>query len=131
MADFRQVRGAREIRRVDRLTSVIVSGNLAKGATLDEVKERRSADEALPLPPGFAWKLGHGFETDDKTQQIMLSAILLGIAMIYLVMAAVFESALYPLSIITSIILAIVGVYWFLFVTRTTITFMAMIGVRS
>ncbi|HZF27033.1 MAG TPA: efflux RND transporter permease subunit, partial [Steroidobacteraceae bacterium] len=45
------------------------------------------------------------------------------------VMASLFESALYPLSIITSIIFAIVGVYWFFFVTGTVFTFMAMVGI--
>jgi HAE1 family hydrophobic/amphiphilic exporter-1 len=45
-------------------------------------------------------------------------------------MAAVFESTLYPLSIITSIVMAIIGVLWFLFLTRTTVTFMALIGVQ-
>ena len=60
----------------------------------------------------------------------MMFNLLLAIAMIYLVMAAVFESTLYPMSIITSIFMAIVGVMWFLFVTRTTVTFMALIGVQ-
>jgi HAE1 family hydrophobic/amphiphilic exporter-1 len=44
------------------------------------------------------------------------------------VMASLFESALYPLSIITSIVFAIVGSIWFLTLTGTTITMMAMIG---
>jgi HAE1 family hydrophobic/amphiphilic exporter-1 len=43
-------------------------------------------------------------------------------------MAALFESTLYPLSIITSILFAIVGSVWFLTLTGTTITMMAMIG---
>ena len=49
--------------------------------------------------------------------------------MIYLVMAALFESTLLPVSILTSILFAIVGVCWFLFVTGTPMTFMAMIGI--
>ena len=59
----------------------------------------------------------------------MLISIGLGVAMIFLVMASLFESALYPLSIITSIVFAIVGVYWFFFITGTTFTFMAMVGI--
>ena len=60
----------------------------------------------------------------------MVTNLLLAIAMIYLVMAAVFESTVYPMSIITSIFMAIVGVIWLLFLTRTTITIMAFIGVQ-
>jgi HAE1 family hydrophobic/amphiphilic exporter-1 len=129
VADFRQVRGAREIRRVNRLTAVIVSGNLAKGVTLEEVKKQvEPLMEQFAMPPGFTWKFGRGFENDDRTQQIMLQAILLGIAVIFLVMAALFESALHPLSILTSIIFAVIGMYWFFLVTGTVMTFMSMVG---
>ncbi len=129
VAGFRQVRGAREIRRVNRLTTVIISGNLAQGATLDEVKKSVEPLMAqFALPAGYTWKFGRGFETDDKTQQIMTQAILLGIAVIFLVMAALFESALHPLSILTSIIFAVVGMYWFFLVTGTVMTFMSMVG---
>lgn len=129
VADFRQVRGAREIRRVNRLTTVILSGNLAKAATLDEIKERvKPIMEQFSLPAGYTWKFGRGFENDDKTQQVMMQALLLGIAVIFLVMAALFESALHPLSILTSIIFAVVGMYWFFLITGTSMTFMAMVG---
>jgi hydrophobic/amphiphilic exporter-1 (mainly G- bacteria), HAE1 family len=130
VADFRLSRGPRSIERINRLTAVVVSANLAKDATLDEVKERvKPIMENIALPPGFSWKFGRGFETNDETQQVMAISILLGVAMIFIVMAALFESALYPISIITSIIFSIVGVYWFFFATQTIFTFMAMVGI--
>lgn len=130
LAEFHITRGPRTIQRVNRLTSVIVSGTLTKGATLDEIKERvKPLMENFALPPGYTWKFGRGFETNDETQQVMMISLLLGVAMIYIVMAALFESALYPISIITSLIFSIVGVYWFFFATQTTFTFMAMVGI--
>ena len=59
----------------------------------------------------------------------MAQNILLGIALIFIVMAALFESTLYPLSIITSIAFSVVGVFWFFLVTGTTFSFMASIGI--
>jgi HAE1 family hydrophobic/amphiphilic exporter-1 len=130
VADFRLTRGPRNITRVNRLTSVIIAGTLEKGATLDEVKERvKPMMENVALPPGYTWKFGRGFETNDETQQVMMVSLLLGVAMIFIVMAALFESALYPISIITSLIFSIVGLYWFFFLTSTTFTFMAMVGI--
>jgi HAE1 family hydrophobic/amphiphilic exporter-1 len=82
------------------------------------------------LPAGYSWKLGKGFDEQDESSATMVTNLLLAIAMIYLVMAAVFESTVYPMSIITSIFMAIVGVIWLLFLTRTTITLMAFIGVQ-
>ncbi len=131
VADFKIARGPRTIERVDRLTSVAITGNVTKDATLDGVgKEVEALLKNYQLPPGYSWKLGKGFDQQDENSQTMLFNLLLAIAMIYLVMAAVFESTVYPMSIITSIFMAIVGVIWLLFVTRTTVTLMAFIGVQ-
>ena len=104
---------------------------MKKDATLDAVgKEVEALMKNYQLPPGYSWKLGKGFDQQDENSQTMMFNLLLAIAMIYLVMAAVFESTVYPMSIITSIFMAIVGVIWLLFVTRTTVTLMAFIGVQ-
>jgi HAE1 family hydrophobic/amphiphilic exporter-1 len=131
VADFRIMRGPRAIERVDRLTSVAITGNVKKDATLDAVgRQVEGLLKNYQLPPGYSWKLGKGFDQQDEDSQTMMFNLLLAIAMIYLVMAAVFESTVYPMSIITSIFMAIVGVVWLLFVTRTTVTLMAFIGVQ-
>jgi HAE1 family hydrophobic/amphiphilic exporter-1 len=130
VAQFSLTRGPRTIERVNRLTAVVVSGNLARDATLDEVKKHvEPLMESFAMPPGYTWKFGRGVENNDRTQQVMMLSIGLGIAMIFIVMAALFESALYPISIITSIAFAFVGVEWFFFLTRTTFTFMALVGI--
>jgi len=119
----------REIQRVNRLTTVAVTANIAKGSTMDEVRERvEPIMKDYPLPPGYSWKFGRGFDENDKAVQTMTQNMLLAVVLIFLVMASLFESALYPLSIITSILFAIVGSIWFLALTGTTITMMAMIG---
>jgi hydrophobic/amphiphilic exporter-1 (mainly G- bacteria), HAE1 family len=131
VADFRVARGARTIERTNRLTAVLITGNLDRGATLNTVQKSVTTQLAdYRLPPGYAWKFGRGFENEDEAAKTMLFNLLLAIAMIYLVMAAVFESSVLPVSIITSIFMAMVGVLWFLFATRTTVTFMALIGVQ-
>lgn len=59
----------------------------------------------------------------------MMINMLLAMFLIYLVMASLFESVLFPSSIITSIFFGIIGVLWFFFITGTTFSFMAMIGI--
>jgi hydrophobic/amphiphilic exporter-1 (mainly G- bacteria), HAE1 family len=130
VATFRVEPGDRAIERINRLTSVVIAGNLTAGTTLDDVKQRvEPIMKRFPLPPGYTWKFGRGAEQNDETIQTMLQNILLAFVMIYLVMAALFESTLLPISILSSILFAIVGVCWFLFATLTPLTFMAMIGI--
>ena len=129
MADFIVRPSDREIKRINRLTTVVVTANLAKGTTLDDAKKVvEPVMNDFPLPPGYSWKFGRGFEENDKAMQTMMQNLLLAVVLIFLVMASLFESTLYPLSIITSILFAIVGAIWFLTLTGTTITMMAMIG---
>jgi hydrophobic/amphiphilic exporter-1 (mainly G- bacteria), HAE1 family len=119
----------REIQRLNRLTTVIINANMASGTTMDEARKLvEPIMESYPLPPGYSWKFGRGLEDNDAAMQTMSQNMLLAVVLIFLVMAALFESALYPLSIITSIVFAIVGSIWFLALTGTTITMMAMIG---
>jgi HAE1 family hydrophobic/amphiphilic exporter-1 len=119
------------IRRTDRQTSVVLSGNLEDEVSLDDIQPN-IADlmSQIELPPGYSWKFGRGFERQDETQQMMAQNILLGIACIFLVMAALFESMLFPLAIILgSIAFSVFGVFLFFAATGTTFSFMASIGI--
>jgi HAE1 family hydrophobic/amphiphilic exporter-1 len=131
IASFSIERGPRVIQRVNRLTSVTLGGVIAEGATLPVVKERvEQLMAAYQLPPGYSWEFGRGVQQSDDGTQTMIFNLLFAIAMIYLVMAAVFESTVLPISIVTSILMAAIGVIWTLFITRTTFTFMALIGIQ-
>ena len=131
VANFRVGASPDAIKRTDRQTAVILSANLEDDESLETVKPRVEAmmDE-VDLPPGYNWKFGRGFERQDETQQMMATNILLGIACIFLVMAALFESLLFPFSIILgSILFSVFGVFLFFAATGTTFSFMASIGI--
>lgn len=121
--------GPTEIRRLDRQTGLRVTAQL-DGITPDEARERIKARmELLELPGGYDWAFGGGFDDDQEAMQKMLFNILLAIAIIYIVLAAQFESLIYPVSMICTILYSVVGVYWFFLITGTTFTLMAMIGI--
>ena len=119
------------IRRTDRQTAVIINANLEDDVTASDVRPRvKSLMDQIELPPGYSWKEGRGFERQDETADMMATNILLGIACIFLVMAALFESLVLPFSIILgSIAFSIFGVFLFFAATGTTFSFMAMIGI--
>lgn len=119
------------IRRTDRQTAVVLSANLEDEVTADDVRPRvKSLMDQMELPPGYSWKEGRGFERRDETADMMATNILLGVACIFLVIAALFESLILPFSIILgSIVFSIFGVFLFFAATGTTFSFMAMIGI--
>jgi HAE1 family hydrophobic/amphiphilic exporter-1 len=123
--------GPDNIRRTDRQTAVVLSANLEDDSSMDDVRPGVEAlMDQIDLPPGYSWKFGRGFERQDDAQAMMATNILLGIACIFLVMAALFESMLLPFSIILgSIVFSIFGVFLFFAATGTTFSFMASIGI--
>jgi HAE1 family hydrophobic/amphiphilic exporter-1 len=54
---------------------------------------------------------------------------LIALLLILIVMAAVFESLLYPVAIVTTILFSICGVFWLFWLTGTTFSIMAAIGI--
>jgi len=129
MVDLVENPGPTTIRRVDRETALTVQANL-DGITMEQARERiEAALSPMELPPGYEWRLGRGFDREDDTGQRMLVNILLALVLIYIVLAALFESMLYPVTMIVSILFSVVGVYWFFLVTGTTFSLMAMIGI--
>jgi HAE1 family hydrophobic/amphiphilic exporter-1 len=97
-------------------------------AACEMVSELAPVMDAYRMPPGYSWQFGRDIDESQAAVKTMLQNMALAVVLIFLVMASLFESALYPLSIITSILFAIVGSIWFLTLTGTTITMMAMIG---
>ncbi len=130
VADLHERTGPRQIRRTDRKTSVKISGSIDTDSSLSEIRPVvQQLMDQIDYPPGYGWSFGAGVDRSDETQRILMENILLGIALIFIVMAALFESVLYPVSIMISLIYSITGVIWFLALTGTTMSFMAMIGI--
>ena len=129
MVRLSEISGPTEIRRLNRQTGLRVTAQL-DGISADEARERIKANmELMKMPAGYGWQFGGGFDDDQEAMQKMLFNILLAIAIIYIVLAAQFESLIYPASMICTILFSVIGVYWFFLITGTTFTLMAMIGI--
>lgn len=116
------------IRRYDRQTSLRINANLDELS----IQQARAAITSLmqqqSLDDGYSWSLDGGFRSFAETSSIMQVNMLLALCLIYMVMAALFESLLLPNAVIGSLVLALCGVFWALWVTNTPLDMMAMIG---
>jgi HAE1 family hydrophobic/amphiphilic exporter-1 len=117
------------ITRQNRQTSLSIGANLDEITTEQAGERLEEVMKHVNFPQGYQWKLGQGFERQQQEQNIMMINMLLALAMIYIVMAALFESLLLPAAIISSILYSIVGVFWFFLLTGTSMSVMGMIGI--
>jgi hydrophobic/amphiphilic exporter-1 (mainly G- bacteria), HAE1 family len=118
-----------EIRRFNRQTTLAIGMNMSKDLTMDKAREELTARlNQLQLPAGYAWSFEGSFQYQDEAQGIMQINMLLAVAMIYLVMAALFESLIMPTAVIGSLLFSFVGVFWAFLFTGTSMGIMGMIG---
>ena len=130
MVDVRVLGGANQINRQNRRTALSIVANLAEGQTSEDA--RRAMTEVLAqvdFPPGYAFGFGGDFQRGDEAAQQMAFNTLIAIILIFMIMAALFESYLYPLAIMSSIVFSAFGVFWFFVLTGTTFNIMAAIGI--
>jgi HAE1 family hydrophobic/amphiphilic exporter-1 len=129
LADYEVNNGPQAIQRQDRQTSLGIVVNL-DDITTDEARATiANVLDQINYPTGYGWSYGRSFQEDQEAMDEMIINMLMAMVLIYLVMASLFESVLFPSSIITSIFYGIIGVFWFFFLTGTTFSFMAMIGI--
>ncbi|WP_028767008.1 efflux RND transporter permease subunit [Shewanella fidelis] len=117
------------IRHYDRQTALSIGANLDELTTEQAQEKITQVMDSVNFPAGYGYTLRGGFQKQDEDEAVMATNMILAIAMIYIVMAALFESLLLPTAIITSILFSITGVFWALLFTGTPMSIMAMIGI--
>ncbi len=81
------------------------------------------------LPQGYTIDFGGQYEDMMSAFGQLLAALVLAILMVYMVMAAQFESFSHPFSIMFTMPLAFVGVIWVFLLTGTTLSVPTFLGV--
>ena len=128
VADVGLAVGPAEIRRTDQARVAIISANLAYGDLASATDEARQIIAGVPLAPGvFASISGQSAEMQASFNS-MLFTLAMAVFLVYLVMASQFESLVHPFVIMFTIPLALVGAVWALWLTGTTVSVVAFIG---
>ncbi len=122
---------ASQIQRTNRQTTITIQASLADKV---EPKDARKAMEetlaSVQFPPGYSYSFdGSAFQEEDEAGKQMMFNLLIALVMIYVVMAAVFESLLFPSAIMSGVLFSIFGVFWLFWLTGTEFNIMAFIGI--
>jgi HAE1 family hydrophobic/amphiphilic exporter-1 len=116
------------ITRVDRQRAVSITGNLDGLVLADAVARARKAAAEI-LPEGVTLRVaGDAAEMEQAGRQFMLM-LALAVLVIYMVLAAQFESFLQPLSVMLALPFSMVGALGGLYFAGMTINLFSMIGI--
>ncbi len=128
VADMSVSRVPTTIRRQHQKAAVSVEGAYYRGEAKDMTKKVSGVMNTMRLPLGYSWSFSDEFQREQDRQTEMLLNILLAVVCVYLVMAALFESLLHPLIIMSCLPFSLIGVIWALLITGTDLGLMVFIG---
>ncbi len=117
------------IERKDRERIVTVDAVMAAGAALsDGVAYGLGIVDNMVIPSGYSIQVAGSYEDQIESNSEMGMLALLIIILVFIVMAAQFESLTYPFIIMFSIPFALSGVLFALYITGTTMNIMSILG---
>ncbi|MFB3904390.1 MAG: efflux RND transporter permease subunit [Acidobacteriota bacterium] len=131
VAQVRLERGPSEIRRIRSQRAAVVAANLT-GRDLSSVTEDVKAllqNLRSEIPANTTANVAGQNEELTTAYNSLIFALGLAVFLVYLVMASQFESLLHPFVIMFTVPLALVGVVFSLWITRTTVNVMVFLGV--
>jgi HAE1 family hydrophobic/amphiphilic exporter-1 len=128
LVHVRTASGPAEIRRVDQSRVVTVQADVARGGVDHAVADVREALRPLQVPHGLRVEIGGENEEMRKGFRDLALAFLLALLLVYMLLAAEFESLLHPFIILLAVPLAAVGATVALWVAGAGINTMSLIG---
>lgn len=126
--------GPTEIRRIDQQRTVLVTANIfgrPLGKVISEINEL--TDSIKKNMPSFT--KDYSLELTGEQQRMTESfhslafALILAFILVYMIMAAEFESLWQPFIIMFTVPLSLIGVSFILFITRTPLSVVAYLGI--
>jgi multidrug efflux pump len=126
----RESTAARGVPHFDRLRAATITAALAPGASQGEALARVRALAEDVLPKSGGWRVDFSGESEQffESGRAIVFAYLLGVAVIFLVLAAQFESFVHPLVILIAVALSFTGALVTLWLTGTTLNLFSQIG---
>jgi HAE1 family hydrophobic/amphiphilic exporter-1 len=128
-ADVREEMGESVLQRMNRLPSIMVNSAVVgrpPGTVAAEVEKEIAKIEK---PAGVTWEFAGQIKRQKESFGSLGLALMMGILLVYLIMVALYENAIYPFVVLAALPLATVGAFLALALTMEDMTIFAMIGI--
>ncbi len=127
LADIYFRRGYGSIVKTNGQLSCLLTVEPEAGQRDDALVAVKKLQEAYPLPPGYSFKETSSENLAKEQRELMFTGAL-AIVLVLLLMGVLFESVLLPQAVFLTIPFALLGAWWMLAFTKTSLDFVGMIG---
>jgi hydrophobic/amphiphilic exporter-1 (mainly G- bacteria), HAE1 family len=128
LINFEEREGTASINRYDRERKVMVTSGIYN-TSLDAVMASVDAKINEILPEGYNYRYTGDIENMADTNAAFAGAVLLAVILIYLILAALYESIIQPFIIMVAMPLSFTGVIVALYLTGNNFSLFVMIGI--
>ncbi|MEE8488073.1 MAG: efflux RND transporter permease subunit [Gemmatimonadota bacterium] len=128
VASIKESVGPTQLNHYDRVRSFTLTAGLAPGFTLGAAVDSLNAAAAEILPRGSSTALAGESRELEESGNALYFAFILALIVVYMVLAAQFESLLHPLTVLMSVPLAVTGALVTLLITGSTLNLFSQIG---
>lgn len=128
-ATFDQGTGASMLERRDRRSSVTIRANIlgiTSGKLGDQIDELFVKE---PLPKGIEKQWFGDRKNQGESFGALGTALLIGIALVYLIMVALYDSFIYPFVVMFSVPVALIGAFLALNLAKASMSIFTMLGI--
>jgi HAE1 family hydrophobic/amphiphilic exporter-1 len=129
VATITETVGPTQISRTDRERTVTIGCTTSKRALSEIVVDAEKELEAMTWPEGYSYEFGGAEEDRQEAFGGMGLALIIGVLLIYIILASLFESTIHPFTIMLAIPLQVIGVFAALLLTGTPVNIMVMLGI--
>jgi HAE1 family hydrophobic/amphiphilic exporter-1 len=128
LVSYDMVRGPKEIRRENQQREVVVTANLRGTKISQVVPEIQGKIDELSLPFGYRIVFSGEQEEMSRSFRSLIFAFCLAVLLVYMIMAAQFESLVHPFLILFTLPMGLTGAIWALYLTGQTLSVISVIG---
>jgi len=128
IAEVRIGTGPQSINRENQQRQVTVSGNVSGRFLGNVIQDAQEQLDSLVLPDGYHYTFAGENQEMIESFTNLFFALLLSILLVYMIIAAQFESLLFPFAVIFSVPFALIGVIIALMLTGTSLNVLSFIG---
>ncbi|TDR22436.1 efflux RND transporter permease subunit [Marinicella litoralis] len=129
VAEIKSTSSPQRLFRLGRLNSVQIDLDVEDDSNVKEVREAITAMmENYNVPNGYSWTFNLEGNGANISLTDLVMPFVIALLVIFMVMAAMFESLLFPICVYNTILFSILGIFLFFAITGTTFNVMAGIG---
>ena len=129
LGTFKRVRGIASLERKEKARVITLQGYLSNKSQTENVPLIQQKLKDFKFPPGYYYKFGRNVQMQEETSSNIVFAFILAVILTYMLLAAILDSMIHPITIMAAVPLGLVGVIVALFFSGTSFNLMSMMAI--